>query len=183
MREIKEVNKGIEEKACQNVAGFDHTELCYKTIFDLMNDNGVFVKVLNELTTCFVEDKKQIKLQTFKYGFIQEEDGKIYPLVDLILWLKDMVSDFGSYYCLSLTPFNASLNNLTKDTSAYSGRDKELTKIWRVVMKGFFKDEYVAAFKKYCEDLKCLKESEIATKAEMEYEQIEREFKAEIGSI
>ena len=183
MRKIKKANKDIEEQAYQNVKGFDHTELCYKTVFNILNDANVFVKVLGELTTCDIEDKTQIKLETFKYGFVKEKDEKIYPIVDLILLLKDINSDFGSYFTLTLTPFSASLNNITKNTNIYSGRDVELTKIWRVVMKGFFKDEYVKAFKKYCEDIKCLKESKIATKAEIKYQKIEQEYFDEINSI
>ena len=179
MREIKE----IEEQAYQNVEGFDHAELCYKTVFNILNDNDVFVKVFRELTTYNIEDKSQIKLDTFKYDFVKEKDEKVYPIVDLVLWLKNLDSDFGSYFCLTLTPFNAGMNNLTKDAGVYGSCDEDLTKIWRVMMKGFFKDKYVKAFKKYCEDVKCLKESKIATQAEIEYRRIEKRYEDEINSI
>lgn len=183
MKEFKEINKEIEEQAYQNVEGFNHTELCYKTVFDILNYTDIFVYVFDKLTSFKVKDKNQIKLDTFKYGFIKEKDEKIYPIVDLVLWLKDFDSDFGSYFCLTLTPFNACMNNLTKDAGVYSSCDKDLTKIWRALLKRFFKEKYVKAFKKYCEDVKCLKESEIATNAEMKYQKIEQEYLNEINSI
>ena len=183
MKEIKVVNKEIEEQAYQSVKGFDHTELCYKTVFNILNDANVFVKVFGELTTYDIEDKTQIKLDTFKYGFVKENDEKIYPMVDLILWLKDLDSDFGSYFCLTLTPFNAGMNNITKDAGVYASCDEDLTKIWRALLKRFFKDKYVEAFKKYCEDVKCLKESKIATEAEKQYLKIQREYEEKINSI
>ncbi len=183
MKEIKEINKEIEEVAYKNVKGFDLTELCYKTVFEILNYTDIFVYAFDKLTNLKVKDKNQIKLDTFKYGFIKEKDEKIYPIVDLVLWLKGLDSDFGSYFSLTLTPFNAGMNNLTKDAAVYASCDKDLTKIWRALLKRFFKDKYVEAFKKYCEDVKCLKESKIATNAEMKYRKIEQEYLDEIGSI
>ena len=183
MKEVKGINEKIKEQAYQNVEGFNHTELCYKTVFDILNYTDIFVYVFDKLTSFKVKDKNQIKLDTFKYGFVKENDEKIYPMVDLILWLKDLDSDFGSYFCLTLTPFNAGMNNITKDAGVYASCDKDLTKIWRALLKRFFKDKYVEAFKKYCEDVKCLKESKIATEAEKQYLKIQREYEEKINSI
>ena len=70
-----------------------------------------------------------------------------------------------------------------KDAGVYGGCDKELTKIWRIVLKGLNGVEWVNAFKKYYADVKCLKESKIATQAEIEYNKIEQEYENEINSI
>lgn len=183
MKEIKNVLKLEEKEAYENVKDFDFSSLCFKTVFDILNDNKILAKAFSETTTFDIRDKDQISLVTFRYGFVKERDEKVYPMVDLIIWLKDYDSEHGTYFCLTLTPFSASLNNITKDAGVYSGCDDKLTQAWKIMLKGFFKKKWVNAFKRYREDIKSLEESEIATKAEIEYQKIEQEHEREINSI
>lgn len=183
MKEIKNVTKEIEEQAYENVEGFNFTELCFKSIFEIMNCAGVFRKTFNEVTTYEVINNYQIELEGFKYYFVQENDGKVYPAVDWIMSLSDCKGQHGKVFVLTLTPFNACLDNETKNAGVYGGCDKELTKVWRIAIRGFFKDKWVEAFKKYCGDVKNFRESEIATKAEIEYLKNELCYEDEINSI
>ena len=183
MREIKNVTQEIEKQAYDKVEGFDHTQLCYKTIFELMNNNGVFIKAFNELTTFYIEDKSQVELKTFKYGFVEERDGCVYPMVEMIISLKDKVYPFRAFFCLTLTPFNAGLDDEFKKAGVYGGCDNELTKIWRIIMKSVFEEKWVEAFKSYCCEVKNLRDSEIATKAEIEYLKNEKKYESEMASI
>ena len=183
MKEIEVVDEKMQIEAHENVMGFDHTELCFKTVFDLFNDCGVFVKVFSGLTSFNIKDKGQIGLKGLKYGFAQMKNGKVYPIVDLIISVKDLNSEFDSDFSFTLTPFNASLDNVTKSAGVYGLYDKELSQLWRTIMKGFYKNVYVDAFKKYCAEVRDLKEEQIAIKANREYLKIVAEYEQEINSI
>ena len=183
MEEIKNVDELIEVEAHENVVGFDHTELCFKTVFDLFNDRDVFVKVFRGLTSYTIQDRNQIELKGLRYGYAEMENGKTYPIVDLILCVNDSSLNFKNNFCFTLTPFNAYLNNETKTAGVYGLYDKDLSKLWRIVMKGFFKELYVDAFKKYCADVRDLKEEQIAIKANKDYLKLIAEYEEEVNSI
>lgn len=156
MKEIKKITEQIENEAYKNVEGFDFTRLCFRTVFEILNNGGVFIKLFDELFSGCVEDESQITLKTFKYGCVKENDLKIYPMVDLVISLIDADANVETNFCLSLTPFNASFNNLDKDTDIYGVRNKELTKIWRIILKGFLGEAWENALEKYSEKVKSL---------------------------
>ncbi|MBO5954741.1 MAG: hypothetical protein J6Q13_02085 [Clostridia bacterium] len=183
MKEVKRVTEEMEQLAYKNVEDFNFIDMCPKFIFELLNDAGVFVKVFNEVTSLIVERNEQIELKTFKYIVVEGEDDKYYPAIDLIVEPHDCKRNYSVEFCLTLTPFSASLDNASKDAGVYGGCDKQLTKIWRIVLKGLNGVEWVNAFKKYYADVKCLKESKIATQAEIEYNKIEQQYENEINSI
>ena len=183
MKEILETTEIIERDAKINVKDFDFTKLCYKNIFELMNNSGVFKKAFNELTTLNIVSKEQVVLTTFNYGFVEESDEKVYPMVDLILNVSDNECEFETYFCLSVTPFNAYLHNGSKDAGVYGGCDREISKIWRKVMKAFFKESYVEAFRQYCIDARVIRDCEIEARAHKELEHNEKFYNEEINSI
>ena len=78
MIEIYNPSDNVKKEAFKNALDFDHTELCFKTIFEILNDSGAFVKAFNELLTFDVCDKKQVEL--FSFGLLNklldEENGK-----------------------------------------------------------------------------------------------------------
>ena len=183
MKEIKRASRQIELEAKKNVEDFKFDELCFKMVFDMFNDSGVFVKAFNDLTTYEIFNKDQIELSSFSYGYVKEDDGVVYPEVDLILRVSNINSPFKGCFCFTLTPFNAKLDNIFKDAYVYSGCDKEITKCWRIILKNLYGEKWVKAFRRYCEDVRSLKESEVATKAEKEYLLIDEKFNEEINSI
>ena len=146
-----------------------------------MNNSGVFTKAFSELTTYDIKDKNQIELFSFAYGVVEESDERVYPSIDMIIMLRD--KDFQSYFCFTVNPYNAKMDNLTKDAGVYSGCDKELTSVWRKIMKAFFKDKWVEAFKQYCAETRVIRECEIMSRAEKEYQENERKYEEEINSI
>ena len=176
MREIKDVLKATEDIAYKNVEGFDFTKVCFKLIFDMLNDDGVFKMLFEELLP--VKVKSQIKLKTFKYIVVKGEDAKIYPAVDWIITLKDcsIMEDFD--FCLTLTPFTASFSDMFKDLDVFGEFDDKLTQIWCVVMKGLFKEKWEAAFERYCANVEKLRDGKIETGVKLE-----QACKADINSI
>ena len=183
MKQIKETTKEIEEVAYKNVEGFNFPDLCPKFIFELLNDNGVFVKAFNEVTSLVVKSKEQIDLKTFKYIIVKGEDENYYPAIDLMVTLTNSAKNYSADFCLTLTPFTASLDNAKKNAGVYGGCDEQLTKIWKTVMKGFFKEEWKSAYIKYWEIATEINNSKIATKAELEYLKNQQRFEKEINSI
>ena len=183
MKEIKNVDEEIEAQAYKNVEGFNFVDnMCPKFIFDLLNDVGVFKKAFNDVTAIVVRDNEQIELKTFNYVIVKGEDENYYPAIDLIVTLNDCFKKFSYDFCLTLTPFTASLDNARKDAGVYGGCDKELTKIWKIVMNGLFPD-WKNAYIKYCEIAKEIEDSKIATKAELEYLKNQQRFENNINSI
>ena len=177
MKEIKDVTKEVEDKAYGNVEGFDFTKLCFKTIFNMLNDDGVFKMLFEELLPIKVKRKSQIELKTFKYIVVKGEDGKVYPAADWIIVLKDDIMQENLDFCLTLSPFAASISNALKSYS-FEECDEKLTKIWCAVMRGLFRDKWEAAFEKYSSNAEKLKESKIQTKLK-----IEQEYQDGIDSI
>ena len=82
-----------------------------------------------------------------------------------------------------MSPFNCEFNKWNNPSKEFSICDENLTHCWHVVLKGLFEDNWVNAYKNYLLDLKCLKESRIATKAEIQYQKIEEEYENRIGLI
>ena len=183
MEQIKKITEKIENEAENNVKNFNFTKFCFKNIFDILNNSGVFEKTFSELTTCYIENKNQISLSTFRYGVVKEDDGCYYPMVDWFIILKDLSWDFESEFCLTLTPFTAKLDNETKDAGVYGGCDKQLTLVWQKVMKTIFKDEYKKALAKYYEDIHSLKECEIKDRAIKDMLENDRKYHEAINSI
>ena len=61
MKRIKIVTEKLKQEAHENVQGFDHTELCYNSIFHLLNDNGVFYNAINQITKTTVTTENSTK--------------------------------------------------------------------------------------------------------------------------
>ena len=185
MKEVKieEMTDVDVKSANDRVKGFDISKLCYKTIFQALNNSGVFVKVFSELTTHNVFDKDQITLKTFNYTYVKESDGVVYPMVDLIVSVRDYNSGEDFDYCLSLTPFNAKLDNVRKCAGVYGGCDKQLSLTWRKVMKVIFREVFVEAFKDYCVRVKNLRDSEIHEEAMFKYARNDDWYIENINSI
>ena len=114
---------------------------------------------------------------------VEEDDELTYTMADLILSVRDYDSGFVSDFCLSLTPFNAKLNNSEKSAGVYSGCDKELTKKWREVMKFVFKEKYVEEFKEYCKRVKNIRESAIDIEAMIKHAQNDDWYNDAVNSI
>lgn len=183
MEEIKMITEEIEKEASKNVKNFDLTKLCYKSIFDLINNSGAFAKAFSTVTTYSIKDKSQIELFSFNYGYVKEKDERVYPSVDMLIKLNDADNNFQSYFCFTVTPFSAKLDNLTKDAGVYGGCDAELTKIWKKIMKSFFKAKWVEAYNQYCDDMYVLEECAIRTEAENKLLKLKEKYEENINSI
>ena len=146
MKKIKIVTDELEMKACENAGGFDHSKLCYKSIFNLLDDNGIFYNAVNQIVKSEKPRTVKIDLKDINYGVVKENDGKIYPSVSLIVSVKDSESDD---FVFMVTPFNATMESVELWDTWSGNVDKELTMIWRTVMKGLFKDLWISAFEKY----------------------------------
>lgn len=182
MKEVKRVTEEMEQLAYKNVEGFNFVEMCPKFIFELFNDSGVFVKVFNDVTSLIVRSDEQIELKTFNYIVVKGEDEKYYPAIDLIVTLTNSAKNYSADFCLTLTPFTASLDNAKKNAGVYGGCDEQLTKVWKTVMKGLYPD-WKSAYIKYWEIATEINNSKIATKAELEYLKNQQRFEKEINSI
>ena len=182
MKEVKRVTEAIEQSAYKNVEDFNFIDLCPKFIFELLNDNGVFKKALQEVTSLNIVNNEQIELKTFKYIIIEGEDENYYPAIDLVVTLKNSAKNYSADFCLTLTPFSASLDNAKKNAGVYGGCDEQLTKIWKIAMNGLYSN-WKSAYIKYCEIAKEIEDSKIATKAEMEYLKNQEKFERSINSI
>ena len=183
MEEVFNLTEEDKKEAYAKVEGFEFNDLCFKSIFEILNNSGAFVQAFKELTTYAINDKEHIKLTSFNYGFILENDGKIYPTVDLIILVRDSVSGFQTNFCLTLTPFNAKLDDFSKKSGVYGGCDKQFTRLWRLILMELFKDKWVEAFMSYCAEVKNIRESEITTDAEIKYLKNEQQYEEEINSI
>ena len=150
MKEIKVYTQEVADIADKNVEGFNHTFLCFKTIFNILNSKGVFAKALGELTDFEIDYIEQITLETFKYGIVDEYDENIYPSVDLIIGFTDITTKNKTKYCFTVTPFNAYFNNENKNSKTLGACDWHLTKIWRTVMNGFYEEKWKTPFEEYC---------------------------------
>ena len=181
MNKLKRTNEQIKDEAYQNVEGFDHTGLCYKTIFEIMQN--VILKAIDETSHFNIVYQDQIDLMEFQYGVIKECDGKVYPCVELMVNFQEEESKGNYLYRVSFSPFTCKFNKWNNPVPRYSKCDDKLTKCWHIIMKGFFEENWIKAYKKYCLDVKCLKESKIAMKAEKQYLKIEQEYEDEINSI
>ena len=179
MKEIKDYTKEMAELADENVKGFNHTFLCFKTIFNIMNSHGVFAKAFGEVTNYEIDYIEQFELETFKYGVVEEYDGKIYPAVDMIIGFTDISTRYKTNFCLTVTPFNAYLDDEHKTSGMFGGCDWNLSKIWRVVMKGFYADRWVEAFNNYCADVETMHDCDLNTRDG--FENIEKKLKQDNG--
>ncbi len=178
---IKRTKERNEEIARLNAKGFDPTELCCVTIFEIMRD--AILKTIDEITDFDIVYKNQIALYEFKYGVEKEDDEKIYPTIELMINFQDEESKDNYLYKLSCTPFTCKFNKWNNPSVTYSKCNSNLTRCWNIMMKGVFGEKWVEAYKNYCLDVKCLKESEIARKAEMKYLKLEQEYENQIELI
>jgi len=135
MREIKNVTKEIEDRAYSNVKGFDLTKLCFKTIFELLDNSGVFYKAVNDILKTTKPNNVKINLETFKYGVVKENDGEVYPKVDLIITVVDSEV---LRFLFTVTPFNAKMELDENIDLPLGCVDYKLTKAWHIIMKGFY---------------------------------------------
>ena len=176
-------------QAFENVKDFNFTRMSYKEIFDLLKDDLVCAFV--NVTTFDIRSSNQIELSidSCSIGLVDEKDYKTYPAIVLGLRVCDWDARNQckavwrkSYFQLKLTPFRCGLDKLDEMTGVYGGYDKELTKVWR----GILKEKYSAwekTFKQYVWDIRDLK----IDKAQKEYDDIlekaNNEYHEEIDSL
>ncbi len=147
MKRIKFATEELEKEAHRNAEGYDHSELCFKSIFHLLDDNGVFYNAINEILKSKQPCDLEIRLKDIKYGIVRENDNKLYPVVDLIITVTDSeVSDF----VFSVTPFNAMMETVELWDAWNGNCDEQLTQVWQTIMKGVFKEKWLEAFERYC---------------------------------
>lgn len=180
MRAIKNPSDEIKKQAHENVKGFDHSKLCYNNIFYLLDDNGVFYNAVNDILKSKQPNDVEIKLNTFKYSYVKENDMMVYPKVDLYI---TVTSDDIYNFVFSVTPFNAQMELDDLIDIPLGNCDAELTRIWWTVMKGIFKDEWIEAFKQYCKDVKNIRLFEIEKNARAERLKNQQNYDDNINSI
>lgn len=181
MKIISDYTPEVEQIALKNVKGFDMTKLNYKEVFNQMN-KGLLEQVFDTVTTYTVEGSSQIKFVSVKSGLVMEDDGQIYPCVDMVIELYSTIG-FSSKFCLTLTPFNANLDNENKTAGVYGGCDKLIRSKWRSIMKVFFKDTYEVVRNQYIEDVYLLRDAAIRTKAEEDLRRNRQDYLDEINSL
>lgn len=152
-------------KAYENIQGIDILECSEEDIFNLMQP--ALLKAFDKETTFDMRLFQQMELMRDKGSIAVniEKDGKLYPLIKLIILIKDGYYDEkaklfkvqehrNAEFELSLTPFTCTLEKYGKIHSGiYSGSDKELTKAWRLIMKGAF-PAWEGKFRTYLETIK-----------------------------
>lgn len=181
MKEIKKIKSEIKQQAYQNIEGFDITKLCYKTIYEIMQK--AILKCIDETTDFNIVYNDQIDLYEFRYGFVKEKNQKAYPCVDLMVDFQDEITKENYLFRVRMSPFNCEFNKWNNPSKEFNSCDEKLTHCWHIILKGLFKDNWVSAYKNYLLDLKCLKESKIATRVEKQYLKLEQEYENEINSI
>lgn len=182
MKEIENLENEIEEQAKENVKNFDTTKLCYKQMFELLNNSGLFVKAFNEISGYEVTNKSQIKMGSLSYNIVKESDDKYYPQVEMVLIVKSDVENYFKSFTLLLTPFNAKLLRERGDIDC-DEINKYITQAWRKAMKVLFRKKYIDAFEKYCVVSKLLDESRVKAKAQEDLAKIEQYYEEQINSI
>ena len=180
MKRLKNVTEQLENEAKQNVQGFDHTELCYNSIFHLLNDNGVFYNAANAVLKTTKPKDVKIKMESFKYGYVKENDGSIYPKVDLMI---SIIDDEIENFVFTVTPFTATMEYIDMFDVPYGNCDDELTRIWQTIMKGIFKDKWIEAFKQYCYNVRIRRLIEIEKNARNERLKNQEIYDDNINSI
>jgi len=182
MEGIKEDEIDVELQAKENVKDFDLTKLCYKQIFELLNNSGLFVKAFDEISGYNVTDKSQIEMGGLRYDFVKETDDNYYPQVELILAVKSENKDYLKCFTLLLTPFNAKLIRENGDTNCDSV-NIHIAEAWIKVMKVLFRKKYGEALKLYCTVSKKLNEEKINAKAHEDLVRNEHYYDEQINLI
>lgn len=166
----------IAKKYCEafdNIEKFHFTEMSYQEIFDEMRQTLVYA--FDDVTVFDMRSIKQIELvlDNCYIGLVDEKDYNVYPAVVLGLEVFDWDAKNNckdkwrkSNFQLKLTPFRCSLDKAEETTGVYGGFDKELTKVWREILKDKY-PEYEQGLKRYAIEVRDLK-----------IEQAKREFEA-----
>ena len=155
----------VFSKAYENIQDIDILECPEEDIFNNMQSS--LLKAFDKETTFDMRLFQQMELMRDKGSIAVniEKDGNLYPLIKLIILIKDGYYDEKAKlfkvqehrtaeFELSLTPFTCSLEKHGKSTGGiYSGSDKELTKAWRLIMKGAF-PAWEGKFRTYLETIK-----------------------------
>ena len=182
MEEIENLENVIEEQAKENVKNFDTTKICYKQMFELLNNSGLFVKAFNEISGYNVTDKSQIKMGSLSYDIVKESDDKFYPQVEMVLIVKSDVENYFKSFTLELTPFNAKLIRERGDIDC-DKINKYIAQAWRKAMKVLFRRKYTDAFAEYCAVSKSISENMVKAKAQDDLAKIEQYYEEQINSI
>ena len=178
--EIVDSNKYAE--AFKNVENFNFTRMSYKEIFDEMRQ--MLVYAFDDVTVFDMRRMSQIQLvlDDCYIGIVDEKDFNVYPAVVLDLEICDWDARENckdiwrkSNFQLKLTPFNCYLDKPNETTGVYGGYDKDLTRLWRQILKNKY-PEYEQGLKRYAIEIRYLKIErakrefeEICNKADEEY--------------
>ena len=158
----------------------DFTELSYEEIFNALRQT--LVHVFDDVLTFYITGINQVKLcDGEKYGY-SDRYGE-YPVVDLHISVTESLSNYFGKFCLTITPFNCSLDNDKKDAGVYGWRDKVITKVWRNFMKEKYGEAYETMFKEYFENKKTIKNEDAKFNMETEIKFNQAEYDKEISTI
>ena len=82
-------------------------------------------------------------------GYIEEKDGKVYPMSKLEITINS--KDFKKYrnYIVVVTPFQCYIHGIKKEFSDYGSIDKELTNALRLMMKNKYDFDYKNLLRNY----------------------------------
>ena len=176
-------------QAFKNVEDFNFTRMSYKEIFDQFRE--ILVYAFDNVTTFDMRSPNQIELdlQYCNIGLVDEKDFKTYPAVVLGLKIVDWDSRNQckdvwrkSYFQLKLTPFRCGLDKLDETTGVYGGYDKDLTRVWR----GILKEKYPAweeAFQQYILDVRNNKVETAKSEYDAARIQADKEYDEEFASL
>ena len=161
-------------EAFKNVENFNFTRMSYKEIFDEMRQ--MLVYAFDDVTVFDMRRMSQIQLilDDCYIGLADEKDLKTYPAIVLGLeicdWdIRNNCKDTWrkSNFQLKLTPFRCCLDKAKETTGVYGGYDKDLTRLWRTILKDKY-PEYEQGLKRYAIEVRDLK----IEQAKREYEAI-----------
>lgn len=176
-------------QAFKNVKDFNFTQMSYGELFDLLKDD--LVCAFDAVTTFDMRSPDQIELdlQYCDIGLVDEKDFKTYPAV--VLGIKIVDWDVRNqckavwrkaYFQLKLIPFRCGLDKLDEMTGVYGGYDKELTIVWRKLLK----EKYPAweeAFQQYLLDVRNNKVETAKRQCDAARMQADKEYDEEFASL
>lgn len=176
-------NSDLNDEAIKNVEGFNFTRMSYKEIFDKMR--AMLVYAFDDVTTFDMRSTEQIKPLLYDLGYVVEKDLKIYPATILTLQIMDWDARNNckdiwrkANFQLKLTPFRCELEKAEEKTGVYGGYDKDLTRLWRTILKCKY-PEYEQGFKRYAIDARDVKIEQAKAEYEAICDKADAEYNAE----
>ena len=178
-------NSDLNIEALKNVENFNFTRMSYKEIFDKMQ--GMLVYAFDSVTTFDMRSSEQIKPLLYDLGYVVEKDLKIYPATILTLQIIDWDARNNckdiwrkANFQLKLSPFKCELEKAEEKTGVYGGYDKELTRLWRTILKCKY-PEYEQGLKRYAIDARDAKIEQAKAECKAICEKADEEYNEEFN--